>query len=111
MNGKFDKIICDIKNARNDIKADIIKLFEKYNTTEIDCTEHNDCPIVFSGMGDDCMILDRVVYYPQLNRVVFEGSGSYSNEYFELNNIDFEILVEIYDWLIYNEQFLFENEE
>lgn len=36
MNGKFDKVISDIKNARNDIKADIIKLFEKYNPASID---------------------------------------------------------------------------
>lgn len=111
MNGKFDKVISEIKNARNDIKADIIELLNKHNTTEIDCTEQDDCPIVFSGMGDDCMTLDKVVYYPQLNRVVFEGSGSCDNDYFELSNLDFEILIEIYDWLIFNEEFLFDDEE
>ena len=108
---KYDDVIASIKNAKKDIKNDLINMFKKYNITEIDCTEQDDCPIVFNGMGDDCMTLDRVVYYPQYNRVVFEGSGSYTNEYFELNNLDFEILLDVFSWICSYEKELFAGED
>ena len=40
--------------------------------------------------------------------IIFEGSGCYQNGDKHIDNIDIELLVWIYDWLLDNEEELFE---
>ena len=98
-------LIREINDTRTEIKNNIISMMRKYNVEEIECTECDDCPIVFSGIGDECMTLDRITLYPNEN-LIFECSGSWNNGNVTVKEIDIEILIEVYTWLIANEEFL-----
>lgn len=103
-------LIKEIKNTRNEINDKIISMLDKHNTTEIECYECDDCPIVVSGTDDNCMTLDRVELSND-NTIIFGCSGSWDNDYFSVQELDIELLIEIYEWLIENEDILFYEEE
>ena len=106
---EFTTLIREINNTRTEIKNNIISMMRKYNVEEIECTECDDCPIVFSGTGDECMTLDRITLHPNEN-LIFECSGSWDNSNVTIREIDIEILIENYMWLVENEEFLFAND-
>jgi hypothetical protein len=103
-------LIKEIKNARNEINDNIISMLNRHNTTEIDCYEYDDCPIVISGTNDDCMTLDRVELSNN-NTIILGCSGSWNNDYISIRELDIELLIEVYEWLIANEDILFYEEE
>lgn len=103
-------LIKEIKNTRTEIKNNIISMMRKYNVEEIECTESDDCPIVFSGMGDECMTLDRVELTNNDN-VILWCSGSWNDDYFSTEEVDIENLIVIYMWLVDNEEFLLSTDD
>lgn len=108
---KYEDVIASIKNAKKDIKNDLISMFKEYNKTEIECVEFDSSPIIFSGTDDDCMTLDRVVYDEKRNEVWFEGSGSYNDGTFDVESLDFEILFEVFSWVYFYKEDLFAGED
>ncbi len=107
---EIKNLIKEIENTRNEINDNIISLLNKHNTTEIDCCECDDCPIVISGTGDDCMTLDRVELSND-NTITLCCSGSWNNDFISIKELDIELAIEIYEWLIANEDILFYDEE
>ena len=55
---------------------------------------------------DDCMTLDRVVLSND-NTITLCCSGSWNNDFISIKELDIEVLIEIYEWLIANEDILF----
>lgn len=103
-------LIKEINNTRNEINNNIISMLNKHNTTEIECYECDDCPIVISGTEDDCMTLDCVVLSKN-NTIILGCSGSWNNQHISILELDIEVLIEVYEWLIANEDILFYDEE
>lgn len=103
-------LIKEIKNARNEINDNIISMLNRHNTTEIYCYEYDDCPIVISGTNDDCMTLDSVELSNN-NTIILGCSGSWNNDYISIRELDIELLIEVYEWLIANEDILFCDDE
>lgn len=103
-------LFTEIKNTRNEINNNIISMLNKHNTTEIECYECDDCPIVISGTGDDCMTLDRVELSND-NTIILWCSGLWDDDYISIRELDIELLIEIYEWLIANEEILFCDDE
>ena len=103
-------LIKEIENTRNEINNNIISMLNKHNTTEIECYESDDCPIVISGTEDNCMTLDRVELSKN-NTIILWCSGSWNNDYVSIQELDVEVLIEIYEWLIANEEFLFSTDD
>lgn len=105
----------NIHEMRKALHENLIVLMEKHNLTEVDCYEHNDCPIVISGADDDCMTLDRINYHNiNGNKVITFGcSGSWNNDEVNVAQMDIELLIEVYEWIMANEEELFnqDNEE
>ena len=102
-----------INQMRSAIHENLIALMEKHNAREVDCYEHDDCPIVYSGYGDECMTLDsiEVITTPSVKCIQFNCSGSYSNDYTTPNSMDIELLINTYEWIVANEEILFNQNE
>lgn len=111
MMAKYADVITSIKNAKKDIKNDLISMFKEYNKTEIECVEFDSSPIIFSGMEDECMTLDSVVYNEKQNEIWFEGSGSYNYGTFAADSLDFELLFEVFSWICAYKDELFAEED
>lgn len=102
----------EIRNVRNAINDNLIALMEHYKQREVDCTMFDDCPILFSGYGDECMTLDsiEVVTTPSVKYIHFNCSGSFSNDYTTPHTMDIELLIEVYEWIMGYEDELFSND-
>lgn len=105
----------EINQMRKAIHENLIALMEKHNAREVDCYEHDDCPIIFNGMDDDCMTLDsiEVITTSNVKCIHFNCSDSYNDDYTTPNSMDIELLINTYEWIMANEEFLFnqDNEE
>jgi hypothetical protein len=56
------------------------------------------------------MTLDRVELSNN-NTIILGCSGSWNNDYISIRELDIELLIEVYEWLIANEDILFYEEE
>lgn len=103
----------ELKKMRSAINDNLIALMEHYKQREVDCTMFDDCPIVFNGCGDECMTLDsiEIATTPSVKCIRFNCSGSYNNDYTTPHAMDIELLIEVYEWIIANEEELFNNNE
>lgn len=103
----------NIHEMRKAIHENLIALMDNHKAREIDCFDFDDTPIIFNGLGDDCMTLDsiEVVTTPSLKCIHFNCSGSYSNDFVTPNSMDIELLIEVYEWIMANEVELFEDVE
>ena len=99
----------ECKKMRKDINNSIISLFEKHNKTKVYCGELCDCPTIFEGITDDDTITLDAIENTKYG-IIFEGSGCYQNGDKHIDGIDIELLVWIYDWLLDNEEEVFEEE-
>lgn len=86
---------------------------KKHDRKEIDTLEFVDTPIVIdSNTADDTYTLDGIrVIEGTKPYLVFECSSSYAIEDVASNNISIDNLVEILDWVVTYETFLFGGEE
>ena len=103
----------EIDTMRNAIHENLIQLMENYNKDIVNCYESDDCPIVISGVEDDCMTLDSINLHNVNDKkfIVFDCSGSWNNTSVCISQIDIEILIDIHDWVFENEVELFEDVE
>jgi hypothetical protein len=103
----------EIDIMRNAIHENLIQLMENYNKDVVDCYECEGCPIVISGVEDDCMTLDSINLHNVNGKkfIVFDCSGSWNNSSVCISQIDIEILIDIHEWVFNNEVELFEDVE
>ena len=103
-----------IKEMRNAIHDNLVTLMLNYGVDEVDCYEFNDCPIVINGTDDySTFTLDRITLY-EINGtkyIRFDCSSSCTNDYVTPNSMDIELLIEVYQWVLANEEELFNQEE
>ena len=100
----------NIHEMRKAIRKNLISLMEHYGVEEVDCYEFDDYPIVINGTNDDgTFTLDRITL-PEINGtkyIRFECSSSCANDYVTPNSMDIELLIEVYQWVLANEEDLF----
>lgn len=103
----------DINEMRNAIHDNLLALMEQYKQREVDCTMFDDCPIVSCSIDDNIMTLDsiEVITAPSTKCIQFNCSNSWTNDYITPNYMDIEYLVDLYEWVIANEEELFNNED
>jgi hypothetical protein len=103
-----------VKEVRNAIHDNLVTLMMNYGVDEVDCIEFGDCPIVINGTDDDgTFTLDRITLL-EINGtkyIRFECSSAYTNDYITPNSMDIELLIEVYQWVMANEQELFNVED
>lgn len=104
----------DVSILRKQIENYLISLLEEHNVNYIDCVPIGDTPAVIDcSVDSDTFTLDTIVLYKNSNGtyIEFQSSNSYTNDYFYINDIGIERLIEIYEWVKANEVELFEDVE
>lgn len=109
--------ISKFRQTLNDIRVEAVKelvsIMKKHNRKEVETYEFDDTPIVIDSKEvDDTSTLDiiRVVDGTE-PYLVFGCSSSYDCEDVTSHNISIENLVEILEWVLSNEKWLFESED
>lgn len=106
------KIRQTLHNIRVEVENEIINVMKKHDCKEVDTYEFDDTPVVIdSNNADDTLTLDGIrVIEGTKPYLVFECSSSYDNEDVSSTNISIDNLVEILDWVVTYEKFLFDGE-
>jgi hypothetical protein len=104
----------EVNSMRKAINENLISLLEEHNVNYIDCIPIGDTPAVIDcPIDNDTFTLDTIVLHKNSNGtyIEFECSNSYTNDYFYIDDIGIERLIDIYDWVKANEEEFFEDVE
>lgn len=92
---------------RNDITREIIAIFNKHKCESVGCFI-NDVPILREDLYDSNLTFTLDAIGVRFGDVYFEGSSSVDETTMWASSLDIELLIGIYEWLIENEDELFE---
>lgn len=109
----LDEIRKDLGEVRTTICQSIAEFMENHNCTELDVTDFDDTPVIIED-SEDCdytYTMDRLTYDGNGN-VEVHCSNSEDNETLYTTSLNTDVLVDVYEWLLENEEwFVFEEEE
>lgn len=101
-----------IANVRENIESTLIKMMKDRNVEYIDCGGYSSTPVISNNV--DTFTLNEI----QLCRtnggdeyILCEGSGDYDNIYITAKYMDIEYLIAVYEWVLENQEELFEVED
>ena len=97
---------------RTAIGQSIAEFMERYNCTKLDVTDFDSTPVIMED-------LERSDYSWTMDRLTYDGNGNVqvhcSNcedcESFYLSTLNTDVLVDVYEWLLENEEWFVFNEE
>lgn len=101
-----------ITNVRDNIESTLLDMLKSRNITEVDCGGFNSTPVISNDV--DTFTLNEIQLCRTMNGdeyILFEGSGDYDNIYITAKSMDIEYLIGIYEWVLENEETLFEEVE
>ena len=107
----------EVKVLREKIENYLISLLETHDTNSVDCYVCEGCPIIIDGVSfnDDysTFTLDRINLCLGIEGqyIEFDCSNACTNESVYLDNMDIDLLIEVYEWVKANEEELFEDVE
>lgn len=98
--------------VRTAIWQSVAEFMEKHNCTELDVTDFDDTPVIMED-------LERCDFSYTLDRITYDGNGNVrvhcsnceDNESFYISTLHTDILIDVYEWLLENEEFMDFNEE
>ena len=112
---RFDlnTIRVELNTIRVEVENELLNVMKKHNCKEVDTNEFDDTPVVIdSNIADDTLTLDGIrVIEGTKPYLVFKCSSAYDSEDVASNNISIDNLVEILEWVITYEKFLFDGED
>lgn len=97
-----------IANVRDNIESTLLDMLKSRNITEVDCGGFNSTPVISSDT--DTITLD-VIELCNVNGneyILFNGCGEYENYYIPLKSMDIEYLIAVYEWVLENQEELFD---
>lgn len=103
LTNKLDVLRAEISNA-------IVTLICKHNTDRLEVfTDMGDLPIIVESFNDsmDTMTLDRLIVIDAENFEVFCSNGYDETDAFLNKVISTDLLLDLYKWLVENENDLF----
>lgn len=102
-----------LKDIRVEAVKELVSIMKKNNYKEVETYEFDDTPIVIdSNEVDDTYTLDNIrVVNGTEPYLIFGCSSSYDSEDVTSYNISIDNLIEILDWVLSNEEWLFESED
>lgn len=109
----LDEIRKNQSELRTAIWQSIAEFMEKHNCTELDVTDFDSTPVIMED-------LERCDYSYTMDRLTYDGNGNVevhcSNcedcESFYASTLNTDTLIEVYEWLVENEEwFDFDEEE
>lgn len=106
--------IKDLKERCNEIRNEIcdaiVLLMNKHNTKVISC-DLSDTPIIIydSYCDDNIHTLDSIILCDN-NNIKFGCSSCFSNIDVYINDLDIDLLIDVYEWVIDNENEIFDED-
>lgn len=101
-----------IANVRDNIESTLIKMMKDRNMEYIDCVGYSCTPVISNNV--DTFTLNEIQLCRTINGdeyILCEGSGDYDNIYITAKSMDIEYLIGMYEWVLENEETLFEEVE
>jgi hypothetical protein len=97
-----------ITNFRDNIENTLINILKQHNITEIDCCGFSDRPIIVNDI--DTFALDGIELCNVKGNeyILFNGCGLYETYYIPLKSMDIEYLIAVYEWVLENQEELFD---
>lgn len=97
--------IKEVRKMRKAMEENLIDLMKQHGVSEVYCDEiENVCPpIIHNGIcEDDVYMLDtiRLISRSDYECILLGGGNEYCNGEVYANQMDIELLVEVYDWII-----------
>lgn len=97
---------------RTAIGQSIAEFMERYNCKELDVTDFDSTPVIMED-------LERSDYSYTMDRLTYDGNGNVSvhcsncedNETLYLSVLNTDTLIDVYEWLLENEEWFVFNEE
>ena len=107
----FDEIREKRKELKTALWASITEFMEKHNCKELDVTDFSDTPIILEDLerSDYSWTLDRITYDGVNVRV--HCSNCEDNDSFFITTLGTDTLIDLYEWLLDNEEFFDFDEE
>ena len=109
---KIDEIRKDLGEVRTTICQSIAEFMENHNCTELDVTDFDSTPIIIEDY-DDCdntYTMDRLTYDGNGN-VEVHCSNCEDCETLYIITLNTDVLIDVYEWLLENEEFMDFDEE
>ena len=110
---KVNEIRKDLGEVRTTICQSIAEFMEKHNCTELDVTDFDSTPVIMEDL-EDCdytYTMDRLTYDGNGN-VEVHCSNSEDCESFYTTTLKTDVLIDVYEWLLENEEWMdFDEEE
>ena len=94
---------------RTTICQSIAEFMENHNCTELDVTDFDDTPIIMDDLdrSDFSYTMDKLTYYGNGNVSVHCSNCEYEyNETLYISTLNTDILIDVYEWLLENEDFI-----
>ena len=97
-----------IANVRDNIESTLLDMLKSRNITEVDCGGFNSTPVISSDT--DTITLDAIELCNVNGNeyILFNGCGEYENYYIPLKSMDIEYLIAVYEWVLENQEELFD---
>ena len=107
----FDEIREKRKELKTTLWASITEFMENHNCKELDVTEFDSTPIILEDLerSDYSWTLDRITYDGVNVRV--HCSNCEDSDSFSITILSTDILIDLYEWLLDNEEFFEFDEE
>ena len=107
----FDEIREKRKELKSTIWASIAEFMEKHNCKDLVVTEFDSTPIILEDLerSDYSWTLDRITYDGVVVRV--HCSNCEDNDSFFITTLGTDTLIDLYEWLLDNEEFMEFDEE
>ena len=110
---KISKFRQTLNTIRVEVVNELLNVMKKHDCKKLDTYEFDDTPVVIdSNIADDALTLDGIrVIEGTKPYLVFECSSAYDSEDVSSINISIDNLVEILEWVVTYEKFLFDGED
>ena len=101
-----------IANVRENIESTLLAMMRHHNVEDIDCGGYSSTPVISNDV--DTFTLNEIQLCRTANGdeyILCEGSGDYDNIYITAKSMDIEYLIAVYEWVMENQDELFEVED
>ena len=108
----IDSLKEQIANVRENIESTLIKMMKDHNVEDIDCTGYSWTPVISNDT--DTFSLDSIQVCCTRGGdeyILCDASSEYGNISITAKSMDIEYLIEVYEWVMENQEELFDEVE
>ena len=108
----LDEIRKNQSELRTSIWQSMAEFMEKHNCTELDVTDFDSTPVIMED-------LERCDFTYTMDRLTYDGNGNVEvhcsncedSETLYASTLNTDVLIDVYEWLLENEEWMVFNEE